>query len=217
MVNLLILFITVISFSFAKAGGVQVGNGGNIVRCQGESDFFSLEYIMTKNMYGNSVQPVQVRTLQDSLNRISNLIAQKLPKLAPSFMEFVSQYQNSDSSKTYLWHQADITPTPSENLFLPSWCNNSFGTIDVLQVIARTITIDSKNHVQVHFDYDPDMMSELEYTSTLQLSFLVVHEWIWNLTKDPKKNRKLDYLLHSTLMDSMTANEVAQELVKFGF
>ncbi|MBC7464556.1 MAG: hypothetical protein H7256_01065 [Bdellovibrio sp.] len=217
MMNFLILVLFTLPIAFANAGGVHVGNGGNVVRCEGDTHFQSLEYVMTKSMYGTRVMPVPVYSLSESLNRIARLIEAKLPQYSSGFNEYVIQFENAEPQKTYFWNATQVNNVGDEIVYLPYWCRNSRGTSEIVQAVVRTVSLNSKQETLVNFDYDPKVVDDLEKNSTVQMSFLVVHEWIWNMTNDPDKNRKLDFLLHSPLMESMTAAQIQQELVKFGF
>lgn len=43
-----------------------------------------------------------------------------------------------------------------------------------------------------------------------------IHEWLWILSKDVEQNRKVNYFLHSELLDQMTDAEVTELLRKLG-
>lgn len=217
MMKFLILLSILLPFQFATAGGVHVGNGGNVVRCQGETSFQSLEYVMTKNMYGYQITPVPAHSLTDSLTRIGTLIEAKLPQFSLAFNEYVAQYKNTERHKTYVWNAKPIDVVYDGIIWLPYWCNNSHGTAEIVQAVVRTTRPNAKEETLVNFDYDFKVLAELEKSSSVQMSFLVVHEWIWNLTNDRIKNRELDFFLHSPLLETMTAEEANDELVRLGF
>lgn len=214
----LLLFLSLFApASIVWGGGVRVGNGGNIVRCVGETSFKSVEYVLTKDLYGKNIFPTPIKSLNDSFNRIAGLMAKKAPQFANSFRTFVNEYRNTDESKTYIWKPGYIDTLKEETIYLPFWCQNSQGATEIVQAIIRTRHKDSRGKTVVYFDYDPRDLDSLEGTSALQLSFLIVHEWIWNLTNDPQKNRRLDYFLHSSYFDSMAPGQVSAELRRLGF
>jgi len=216
MKNILIMSLFLISTSLAYGGGVRVGNGGNIVRCQGETSFKSLEYVLTKDLYGRNVKPVKVASLNESLDRILKLISTKLPQYKKSFQNYLTYFMNSQDDQPYVWHAGIIQTLDGDTVVLPYSCQNSLGTVDIVQAVVRTVEKKSNAEISIHFFYDGDQLFQLSHEAPLQMSFLVVHEWIWDLTSDPQKNRRFDYLLHSTYADQLTTQQLQNELHNIG-
>lgn len=217
MLNLQILLSFSLLFSNAWAGGVQVGNGGNLVQCQGETSFQSLDFVLTRNLFGKNVRPANTTSSVDSFLRISKLLHEKIPAKANSFDEFISQVRNQDEAKKYTWHPAPFTSSaPTEIVHLPYHCSNGLGYSDIQQAIVRKVYFDGESE-KIHFEFDTNLVDELQKRTVVQFSFLIVHEWIWNFTNDPVKNRKLDYFLHSTLFDKMTKAQVHVQMKVLGF
>lgn len=199
---LLLMAFLPISFAHGK-GGVVVGNGGHVVRCSGEIDYLSVDYVLGKKWFPN-VKPVPARTLSASLNRIASLLEVRNPALAKSYREFVSLFMNGDDSKPYVWKTplSHTTPGDDEFDYLPISCRNSRGSIDVRQAILRTATFGPFGDPQVVLEFDPVVLVLLQsYGGPIQLSFVITHEWLWSITDDPKENRRLNYYMHSPLFE----------------
>jgi len=65
----------------------------------------------------------------------------------------------------------------------------------------------------VIFEFDPDVVSHI---GAFQLSYLVVHEWLWNLVGTAQQNRELNYYIHSKLFDTESAASVQTYFKKNG-
>ncbi|MES3037838.1 MAG: hypothetical protein V4736_08025, partial [Bdellovibrionota bacterium] len=53
----------------------------------------------------------------------------------------------------------------------------------------------------------PELLKKLENQGPLQMSFLIVHEWLWKFTSNPDSNRRLNYLLHSSVLEKWSTTE----------
>ena len=214
----LLTLIVVLICQNSLAGGFSVGGGGNVVQCAGQPWTYSFDYVLTKGMWGPQVKTVPITTISKSLQRIGNLLEQKIPELSASFVEFSQQIKNEDTSKRYVWKPARGTLYSIEEDLpnLPRWCLLNGGAI-INQVIVRTQSGDErKSKEQVFLDYDAGIISILERNNLSQLSFLLVHEWLWNYTADPVTNRQLNYFLHSDLFTNMTAQQAQVQIRKLG-
>lgn len=224
MIKILILLTSFLTFSAANAGGgaVIVGNAGNAIKCSGADSFQSLDYILTQGMLGKDVQTVRVQNLNQSLQRIAKLIAIKIPNLSNSFKEFIelSLIKNTDDSKTYVWQERkddDFEIVDNESFDIPFSCRKTSGSTELAQAITRKVISKNDHFKQVILKYNERVILDLESLYPINMSFLLVHEWLWNITKNPNNNRKLNYFLHSTLFDKMSADETSlfiQDLMK---
>ena len=209
------LCILILNFSFlttVQAGGFFVGNdGGLAVRCSGEMEMKSYDYMIGRMLYGKKLRVPRL-PLDQSLKRISRLLGQKAPQLHDSFQEFVELLGNTDYSKRYVWKKSyyELTQTNRDHFSLPSTCRSSYGAVEISQAIVRK----AKSSGQVVFEYDDDVVLMIGRTS-LQMSFLIVHEWLWSLTRNPETNIRINYFLHSILVEQMSSQEVALKFKEF--
>ncbi len=210
-----ILLLSLILHDFAIAGGVAVGNGGNIVRCSTKSELQSLDFVLTKNIYGRRIDIFNAESLEDSFKRISYLISEKYPKWHASFKEFSQLIMNHDESKKYIWRAnvLGLNNVDEKDVHIPAWCRSSTGSIAVYQAIVRR-TLTTSN--QIIFEYDADLLLKLEKSDAVQISFLMIHEWLWNFSADINQIRKANYILHSTLLSTLSPAGTALELNKIG-
>jgi hypothetical protein len=49
----------------------------------------------------------------------------------------------------------------------------------------------------------------------LELSFIQVHEWLWNFTNDINAIRRINYFIHSNLFDEYSAQETKEFFKQF--
>jgi hypothetical protein len=64
--------------------------------------------------------------------------------------------------------------------------------IDVMQTVIRTERPDA-----TIYEFDPKILSEFIEFEPLQYPFLLVHEWLWDLTQDVQIIRDINRFLHS--------------------
>jgi hypothetical protein len=202
------------------AGGVIVGNGGDVLRC-GSDGLFSLDYLLTE---GSRVTPSNLpapQTVQQSLNRIEWLLAQKVPTLLASFREHVRLLKNHDFTQTAVWEEAangliNIQDEEIVNL-LPANCLNTEGKAELIQAIIREFWVFSgRPEGKTLFKYVPQIYAELETQKPLQLSFLLVHEWLWSISQNVDRNRRVGHFLHSNAFEQMSPAQVIAQLQGMG-
>lgn len=193
------------------------GNSGMTVRCEQSSDpkdpaegLYSLDYLVAANTLG-SEKVVPVRTFQESLKRIERLLLAKVPDLGESFKKFRSYLSNRDDrSQKRIWPRSDFKLPSIEDsdrsYVLPENCAGR-----LTQTIIR-----SEGGQQIEYDSHRDTFLELEKSSSaktppdeaekaptpLNLSFIYVHEWLWDYTKDPIVNRKVNWYLHTNFLET---------------
>lgn len=206
-------------FSASVWAGGTVSNGGDIVRCAGSSKWVSLDYLLTDNLFGRDTKLISTMSLEKSLSRISKLIQDKLPQFTESFKVFVSDLDNhSDKNRNYIWVESvfELEDIYDESVdHFPSKCRlPGMGVGEKKQIVIRTELVKQNSLAGlVQFRYDSNAFA---YLASLQKSFIVVHEWLWGLSKDVAANRKINYFLHSDLIDRMSTEQVAEQMQKFG-
>lgn len=168
---------------------------------------------MTKFSSTNQFTEAPIKNLNQSLARISELLNKKLPKLAKSFDTFVSDLQNHNSNSVkYKWVASDFLEEINDEHFyddpLPTQCRKSLsGIIEVSQAVVRK----QLSPELVLFEYDQEV---LNYLAPLQLSFVFVHEWLWDISSSVEKNRKINFFLHSAQFSQMSPENATEYLKK---
>lgn len=209
-----VLLFTLLFGAQGFAGGFAIGNGGDIVRCPIDSYYYTLDYVITRAQL-NKVGKANVKTWRESLNRIQNLISQKMPTLSKSFSEFTQLLQNrTDFSKPYIWlAKTDLQDVNDEQYRSYSGCSSWGNKGEFYQVVIRNVVSQPSMPLQVVFQFDPEVFKFIE-NSALQHSYLVVHEWLWNIVKDAEQNRQLNWFIHSKLFDSYSPAQVQAYFAK---
>jgi Leucine-rich repeat (LRR) protein len=206
-----LLYLSFFEFAFAGTGG-EVGNGGDSVYCSVGGDnnlvgYFSLDYLLTYRVSNNNSDVID-RTWEESRARISRLLAAKHSALGRSFDRFVSLLYNTDPLKSNLWNEASfgLEDISDERMLrkLPPNCvrRNDRGTPEVLQAVVRVAHDES-----TVYEYDYDILENLQSNAGLQYSFLIVHEWLWDFTGDVHVIREVNRLLHSSQLEGFADSD----------
>jgi hypothetical protein len=221
--NYLIKYLNGITFAYllvahvALAGG-EVENGGDSVFCDVSGDnqlvgYFSLDYLLTYRSRNDNADVID-RSWEESRDRISRQLHAKLPALGRSFDQFVALLFSTDSLKERIWHEASfgLEDISDERILrkLPPNCykKNAAGIPEVIQSVIRV-----RRPEAVIYEFDPDILADLEQNSPLQFSFLVVHEWLWDFTGDVQVIRDVNRLLHSSQLEAFANPEELVEAI----
>lgn len=213
-----IIFFATLLLTVASIAGHGVRNGGVTVRCPQSGKSFSLDYFLAKGSFTQDTKIVKFRFMNQSLNRIETLLKEKVPELASSFVEFNYYTSNViNPNAPYFW-KVSSNPLPElDDQDVTSAfdiCPEAFNTVPftATQAVIRH-DLSTSTKFQVTFEYDSQAIKDLDAT---QKSFLFVHEWLWNISKDIEQNRKINYFLHSSLLEELSAPEVKQQLKRYG-
>lgn len=209
------------------AGGVKVGSGGFAVMCTPSNKntyngYYSLDYLLTEAGPNDSkVKPADIKSLEMSLDRIQRVIREKIPSLLESFTEYKSAvFNRTDMNRLRIWE-----PTPFElinlddqnfSVSLPENCKSE-GVIKGIPAVIRQDKLYSGTSQHVIYKYVEEVVSQLKQTSPVQLSFLIVHEWLWDISSNVDRNRRVNRLLHSERIESMSSEDIVKELNAYGF
>lgn len=212
----LVLILIFSQFSFA---GIDQGNGGNIIYCPKQKKNLSLDYVLASYNFGRDVVIFDTQDIDASMARISKLINEKLPELGPSFSEFVKYlYNEKNPTLPYYWKKSlsPLSNTNDQNIGqLPIYCMTTKSEpVEIHQAVIRTDNSAAVEKLNIVFEFDQDYLTLLDGQ---QMSFLYVHEWLWNISDNVVKNRNFNYLLHSTLFDTMTSEQFRDEMKKIAF
>jgi hypothetical protein len=224
----LLVSTTTIHARPALAGG-EVGNGGDTVKCvpggSGRYEgYYSLDYLATLD--GTSSPVVEIASWAESKQRLLTQLGDKYPDLARllgEFLALVPMEGPADPDHQYLkpriWEEAPfgLVDIHDERLIkrLPVNCYtrpDEGGAASILQTVIR-----QKQGFATLYSYDPQIYRELRTDRPLQYSFLMVHEWLWDLTQDVQTIRRVNHFLHSTQLDHLSAPEVRASLENLGF
>ncbi len=188
-----------------NSGGVDVGNGGDAIRCSTSpensfSGLYALDFFLTESPSAPKVQAV--KSWEESRDRIFSYLNKIHPQLAWSFYDFFSQIENHtnyESDRVWEASTNDLIYLKDQKIItkLPTNCGGKDKT-EVYQAVIR-----QKKATHTTYHYSQDLLSDLRQQS-LQFSFLMVHEWLWDLTEDVAAIRQLNRLLHSNQLETMS-------------
>lgn len=216
-VVLVVLGFAVTGFS---AGG-EVGNGGDVITCvaSAENSFsgkYSLDFILTSG--ANELASVSSHTA--SLARIENIFYNNLPEYYESFRSYVSLINNRDFSKNRIWESAPygLIDLKDESIvsLVPSNCTRN-GKIEVVQAVIRMNPLFSGTPADtIIYKFVPAIFDELKDDRPLQLSFLLVHEWLWEVSKNVERNRRINHFLHSKFIEGLSQKSLRSQIKGLG-
>ena len=207
----------------AQGGPGRVGNGGDSVLCQQTADnpfvgYYSLDYLMTYNSSNQNSDLVEVFDWNESYQRISGMLERNHPDLSYSFEAFVRHLDNQlDYTRERIWQEASfgLVDLKDERMIrrLPKNCQrfSEDGELELIQTVIRQ----QKPNLVV-YEYDPTILKEFRTLAPLQYSFLLIHEWLWDLTQDVKVIRDANRFLHSSTSELLTPEKFGEAIANIG-
>jgi hypothetical protein len=202
----------------AYAGGA-VGNGGDSVNCTPNaaispfSGWYNLDYLINKTSevefsedFEKSIAPDD--SYDKNIQRILKAFQESgYSVLYQDLKEFYEGWGSPAYGQRYQWEKAPygLVKVDDENLRqrIPPNCLGQTAGNSVIQTVLRTekvweMRVQRKPYpFQVKgatYTYSTEVVSHL---SSLQLSFLLFHEWLRNFTDDPEKIRDANAIFHS--------------------
>lgn len=219
---LLCLFIA----SQNALAGWYVGNGGDAIECFPGTDnnlngIYSLDYILTLQDPKGDDGMASVKSWQASSDRLLKILTEKVPTLSASFRDFSRLLYNKDFSKPRVWEPAPFGLVKLDDQriasVLPSNCRAANGEFQIMQAVIRLFEdFAGTNRGHYVYKYFPEVLKRLEEQSPLQLSFLLVHEWLWDVSHNVDRNRRVNRFLHSREIETMSADQVVGTLKGMG-
>lgn len=214
--RLLLLVLVFVS----SAQGFELSDGGDVVFCRGSfkpeeppGGDYSLDYLVTLGL--DFKKDVPVTNLQESFNRIENILISKVGNFVESFQTYRKYYRNWRTHLPHAWLQATATVRNLHNPdvvdLVPENCSQG-EHISVLKVVNRQ----PQANGQVFYLYLPQILDQMERRNPLQASYLAVHEWLWSITDHPARIRRINRFLHSSSIDEMSREEVIAQLQGMG-
>lgn len=211
-----VIFLMLFSFSTNAVAGHEVNNGGQVLICHSSYTTLSLDYVIAKKSLVFTTKLVPASSAAASLLRISELIKHKLPELSNSFAEFVAHVKNdSDPKAPYYWVKATsrLEEINDQNVdYIPAACPGG-ERAELRQAIRRSRNEANLQKNQTVFHFDDNVMTSI---SRMQLSFLLVHEWLWDISSNVVQNRNINYFLHSELFDQVSGAEAVNKMRSYG-
>ncbi len=226
MHRLLLLFAVVLTLSisqFSHASGTVL-NGGDAVQC-GYAEFppkpgyYSLDYLLTLDPEAPPLY--EVKSIEESLQRLNALMKMKLPELHRSFEIFMRNFLNRDMKRTHLWQPAPhgLINIEDENMIaqLPPACRVTHDKVSLIQAVVRQTPAFTRMPAHTVFAFDTEVLKHMKERLPLQLSFLLVHEWLWEFSNHVVTNRMVNRLLHSQDFERMSRDQLVNFFKQISF
>ena len=210
--------------------GIKIGNGdgGDAVICKADTSpgsntptdgFYALDYLGTLGLqFGANVEPA---TWQESAARIQSILDRVSPTLSSSFRAYVEDIKNAtDYTRRFVWEEAPygLIKIDDQNIvaLVPDNCQ-VHSTVELIPaVVHQNDQISGRPPGMQLYAYVPSVLKELERTSALQLSYLYVHEWLWNHSSNVGRNRRINRFLHSVAPSALSDAAIREQLTGMG-
>jgi len=218
------LILCLLTGPFAHAGW-YVGNGGDAIFCKPSAlnqlhGYYSIDYLLTLASASGPDGIARPSSWDDSSKRILKILEDKVPGLAGSFKDFSRLVYNKSFAEKRVWEPAafGLTDLNDERITarLPENCKTD-GTFKIIQAVIRQFEgFSGTRPGQYVYKFVPDLLNEMNEQNPVQLSFLMVHEWLWDVSSNVDRNRRINRFLHSQAIESMAAEEVTATLTGMG-
>ena len=208
-------------FRYENAAANTMGNGGDGVECLSSSantlaGTFVLDFLVDYQHTEES-SPFYTGPMLPQ-DRILTLLERKAPDLAASFRSFLTNAvaqigHDPDFTSNEVWVPTDLTgvDTQDQELYetLPINCRAD-GVVKLKQAVVRTERVDG-----IIYKYDRAIFN-LWLTDPLQLSFILVHEWLWSHVDSADYIREVNQLLHRANADDIPDSQFEGILARLG-
>lgn len=222
--KLSVFFLTVWVSLPAVGSGFSVGNGGDVVVCNGsdgvlQEGVYARDYLLSD---ASLIQRAHVSSLEESFARIQKILHNASPILEASLQEFAADWMNSfNYSERRVWEPAPFGLAPlsyaESFLTLPKSCLLESGEPHFVQAVIRVFAepagLPSEKRL---YKYDPNILNALKETEPEQLSFLAIHEWLWEFSHEVEVNRRINVFLHRANLETMDPEQLRDQLKQRG-
>jgi hypothetical protein len=204
--------------------GQEVGKGGDAVLCRASNGnqfvgHYSLDFLA---QFSKDSPIANVKSLEESLNRLEGILSANLPELLQSFRTFRRDLFNErDFSRTHIWDRAPygLIDLKDEELtvLLPENCRSGDKTSVVQAAIRLPPAVSGLPQNKFNYKFVAQVVDELLKNNPVQLSFLLVHEWLWTFSDKAERNRRINYWLHSQMTEKWNRHDWVRNVHALGF
>jgi hypothetical protein len=217
LVRILSFLVLISSSQVVTAQGGIVDSGGDLVECQPSprnnlDGHYVLDYLTGLHTQARHYPG------EGPSERIIRLLKEKAAPLGDSLELFLVTANRQipgepDFDQKHIWIPGDLSEIRDEELVesVPENCLiPGDRAVNLKQLVARR---DRGDHILHRFDFV--LMDKIK-NNPLQMSFILVHEWLWEYAADAQAIRDVNNLLHSTDLDALTAGELQSRLRAYG-
>lgn len=201
-----------------ESGGSVVSGGGDFLRCRPAAGspyngLYMLDYAVTYDLHDGTSQDPAETSFDALMARTTKIVDEKLPELSASWRTYAALVQSGDPSKPRRWTAANnLTDLHDEALprELDANCmveRDGKSVPDLTQMVRRSFYVGGQG-LQITYEYNLPLFDAAKASNALQLSYLVVHEWLWDFIREPNANRLINRLIHSRSVETMTPGQV---------
>jgi hypothetical protein len=234
MIRVLNLALAGILICRGGFGGNEGAHGGAGIYCTQAAandlnGFYMLDYVIMRGGPGDHDWPYPAAfTSMTDYNQVLDWILagihDKLPVLAADLRDFRSTVFTNIPGNPPRWiPRLHLPRIWDQGLGLQPWESD-----EEVNFPSRSLPLNCKfrDIVQtavkyragryVAFAYVPALVDQLGDTGPVQVSYLIVHEWLRNYTNDAEVIRRANRLLHSTAITSLNQSQLRQMLREIG-
>lgn len=196
----LFLFLN-IYLSIAFAGGA-VGNGGGFAKCL-DDQYYSYDYLLSID---HSFGKDNDLNLKQQLDFISTQLKRLEEPFAEEFNDFISTLFTQKPGNKFQWSKRSSLPLmwePDLDASLPGNCKNRN------QAIYFFSAMPGYDFISYAYDVELIKLVQAQLNGDMQISYLVVHEWLWNHygREQFMELAVFNRLLHSENLKNLTQSE----------
>jgi len=224
-------FFSLVTVSpFARAG-TKDGGGGDAILCR-NGKLYSWDFIQTQTEPHGIAQDLYKNS---SAKQILGLVEERLQRLNPFLAESLSSFSESRENshglklrdgpyRTWVKGIHSLRDIPDETTKrIPRACAGTDDKIlikkRIYQAVIRTEKLlDERENrpilatgdgVLVTYDYDQRLLARLESNGAIQLSFLLLHEWLRDFTEDEELIAQAVKFLHGEELRTLLPEDFA--------
>lgn len=205
------------------AQGSTVGKGGDTIKCDPSSlnDFqghYTLDYLLEYN--SGVYQTAENINFEILKTKLSKYFGTTHPELAQSLENYSQSLYKKDAALGRVWTKVEtqLFDIKDEEIIkqIPENCLDLEAGKYVLKLQQTVIRQSFKDYIE--YNYDEAILLNLKNHGPLQYSFFLVHEWLWDFTRNIEAVRKLNWVLHSSKLELISPEDfrIFLEKIKFG-
>ena len=209
---LLTLCTLVLSLNTMAKSGSEVGNGGDTIFCKPShlnsfNGYYTLDFLLEYQ----TQKPISLK--EESFEAYKTYIRTNLkrvyPEILPQFDDFFNALKNGESFNR-VWESSvsKLKDIKDENIIrkIPENCLLD-GKPQLIQTVIR------KNlSGKINYKFDKNILDLQKEQSPLQYSFFMIHEWMWDSTRDVRVLRKINWFFHSQEFSEISREDFLKKL-----
>lgn len=193
-------------------GGGSLVEGGDTILCRASTEnqfegYYTLDYLLKYKV--EPTGPIKDSSFAAAVSRIGAIFKLHYPEILPLFYDFMNNVRNEKPGSHRLWIASDtgLVDIKDENIVneIPENCtyiDHGIRKPLLFQTVIRKSFFDP-----IQYLFNRQILEHQEKNNILQYSFFIVHEWLRDLTRDVEVIRKINWTLHSPLLEKMTRND----------